>query len=503
MNIQHLTNEIHELRQKIQEFDSLVASMDDIVFEISNQGIILNCWTANPEQLFFDKEFIINKSLSELFSEDLSNDFFNIIKKSFRNQQSYSLKYKSPFQEIPVQWFKMQTKIIKNRTDKLTVIITNITREQKLISKIQIKEEKFNRAFINSSIGMLLLNNKLNVIEHNPELLNILNYNSAKEVLEQKLSDFIHEDHLSKILTALSDVKRGRKEKVILEAQCVARGKKMIWCLINISSIRDSSGTLIYFLCQIQDLSLFKNNDKKLNIQNDLLEQVNYELKVKVKQLEAYNQVLTHNLRTPISNIEMIINQLEVKQKEETKDLLINLLKVSNQKFLKLFDNLIGTLDNQNSKEFLFQSNNIIDIIENIQVIFHKEIEMGHLEIENRILKSQIVFPSLYIQKIFQFLILETLNNYDGKNVVRINISTWEEDNCFHLSIENNCPLKRLFSVEEGFPNIDNDIDENLLMDIYMAKQQIHYFGGNISISTVEENGNKITISLPNFKLKD
>src|SRR5690606_3366985 len=115
---------------------------------------------------------------------------------------------------------------------------TNITREQKLLSKIQLREEKFNRAFQNSSIGMLLLDQSLQVIEFNNALQKILGYVDSAEMLARNIPEFIHPDHFQKVQNAFDAVKNGISDNAVIEAQCIANQDKILWCLINISSVK-------------------------------------------------------------------------------------------------------------------------------------------------------------------------------------------------------------------------------------------------------------------------
>mgnify|MGYP000849557037 FL=1 len=497
MELPLVSDELKQLKQKLEDFDSLVSSIDDIIFEIRDDGVILNCWTSTPEQLFYEKEFIVNKSIAELFPVEFSETLLYILNKSFKKRTGYVLKYKSPYDSNPDQWFKLKTKIINNKTDRLTVVVTNITREQRLEAEMQIKEEKFNRAFKNSSIGMLLLNRSLKVMEYNQELQSILGYTIAEEMLEKPISEFIHEESLDLVTTATKQVKSGEKEKAIIEARCIAKEDKSFYCLINISSVRDMTGKLVYFLCQIQDLSLFKNNEKKLNQQNELLEKRNYELKVRVNQLEAYNQILTHNLRTPISNINMIIEQLSLETDEHEKQVLTKLLKKSNFKFLKLFDKLIETVEIQNSNDSLFKTSNMDEIYQNLTNQFQSKIDSKELQLDCHFEIIEIAFPAIYIYNIMHYLINESLKlNSSGKKVT-IKIWTERKEDFIVIKIENDCESQRCFGIEKDLESTDEDIDENSLLDLHLAKQQILNFGGNINISRNVDFGNQVTINLP------
>ncbi len=497
MKLPKVSDELKQLKQKLEDFDSLVSSIDDIIFEIRDDGVILNCWTSTPEQLFYEKDFIINKSIADLFPKEFSETLLFILNKSFKKRTGYVLKYKSPYQSNPDQWFKLKTKIISNKTDRLTVVVTNITREQRLEAEMRIKEEKFNRAFKNSSIGMLLLNRSLKVMEYNQELQSILGYSIAEEMLEKPISEFIHAESIDLVTAATKAVKSGEKEKAIIEARCIAKEDKSFYCLINISSVLDMTGKLVYFLCQIQDLSLFKNNEIKLNQQNELLAKRNYELKVRVNQLEAYNQILTHNLRTPISNIDMIINQLAIETDELERQVLINLLKKSNSKFLKLFDKLIQTLEIQNSNDTLFLTSNMDEICQYLINQFQSKIDSNELYLDCHFEVIEIAFPAIYIYHIFNYLINESLKLNHSEKKVTIKIRTEKREGFVEIKIENDCESQRCFGIDKDLSSTEEDIDENSLLDLHLAKQQIQSFGGSINISKNVDFGNQVSIHLP------
>jgi light-regulated signal transduction histidine kinase (bacteriophytochrome) len=299
------------------------------------------------------------------------------------------------------------------------------------------------------------------------------------------------------VQAAFDDVKNGIRENAIIEAQCIANENKILWCLINISSVRDTSGKVIYFICQIQDLSLFKSNENKLNLQNELLEKINYELKVKVNQLEAFNQILAHNLRTPISNIEMIINQLSIETEPSQKEQLLKILKTSNKKFLNLFDKLIETVEGQNSSKSLLETSYISVLIDKLKVHFKNEIETNILDIESEISVNTISFPIEYILCIYKYLINESIGTYKNGFPIHIVIKSWINESTFYISIENNCNSQHCFEIASQILRDSEKIDDSVLMELHMAKQQIHSFGGSYKIYSKEDKGNIVTISLP------
>src|SRR5690606_40663169 len=90
MKLPKVSDELKQLKQKLEDFDSLVSSIDDIIFEIRDDGVILNCWTSTPEQLFYEKDFIINKSIADLFPKEFSETLLFILdRKSTRLNSSH------------------------------------------------------------------------------------------------------------------------------------------------------------------------------------------------------------------------------------------------------------------------------------------------------------------------------------------------------------------------------------------------------------------------------
>jgi transcriptional regulator with PAS, ATPase and Fis domain len=72
IDVSKLVNKNRVLEDKQHQLQLLVASLNDLVFEVTDTGVFKNYWTNNPDLLFYTPEEFLNKSLTELFPPDLA-----------------------------------------------------------------------------------------------------------------------------------------------------------------------------------------------------------------------------------------------------------------------------------------------------------------------------------------------------------------------------------------------------------------------------------------------
>lgn len=75
--LEDITEQI-EAKQKLQMNESnltaIISSLEDIVFEFNENGVFLNVWTANEEQLFFQKKHLSIKALKMYLAYSSENN---------------------------------------------------------------------------------------------------------------------------------------------------------------------------------------------------------------------------------------------------------------------------------------------------------------------------------------------------------------------------------------------------------------------------------------------
>lgn len=113
-----------------------------------------------------------------------------------------------------------------------------------------------------------------------------------------------------------------------------------------------------------------KANEKKLLAQRSLLESINFDLQVKIKQLETFSQVLSHDLRSPLANNHMLAEQIKDLSGSPEANVLADMLLANNRRFSRRFEQLTGYLESLGQDDYQFKENDLETIIQEALGVF-------------------------------------------------------------------------------------------------------------------------------------
>jgi PAS domain S-box-containing protein len=189
-------------RRKIEESEAqlkaLVSSIDDIVFELDEEGRFRNVWVKSDDFLFVPRDQIYGKTLSEMLGKEFSATFEEGLKKVVSTGEPFNWEYKSPAPGDD-RWFVAKTGVIYDRgvkTNRISVCIQNITERKKMELSIRESEEKFRLLAQNIPGAVYLIkNNPENTIVYlNDEIANLSGYPPDEFLSGRKnFFDLIHE----------------------------------------------------------------------------------------------------------------------------------------------------------------------------------------------------------------------------------------------------------------------------------------------------------------------
>jgi PAS domain S-box-containing protein len=164
-------------------------------------------------------------------------------------------------------------------------------------------EEKFRSFFENASIGMVIASLDGEFTKVNKTLCDIIGY-AEQELLGKSLRDIIPADNVEGELDNFRKLIEGESNSLEHESVYLHKNGTPVWVVINASLVCDSDGRSLYFIAQIQDITVRKKVEQLLRVQD------------RMASLGRVAAGMAHEIRNPLSGVNLYLNALAKRVKE-------------------------------------------------------------------------------------------------------------------------------------------------------------------------------------------
>jgi signal transduction histidine kinase len=270
-----------------------------------------------------------------------------------------------------------------------------------------------------------------------------------------------------------------------------------IWCLLSVSMVWNNDGSPYFGIAQVQDISAIKTMIGALEQQNAQLELTTLDLENKISQLEEFNQIVAHNLRSPAGNIQMLIGEMEHAATEADKQEYFDLLKRSSNALIETLQDLIDILEVRLNKSLPFENCHFEQILQKVTPLLSGEIQEKHAEIETRFELESISYPKVYLESILYNLLSNSLKYGDTGRTPRILLHSFEKEGNRYLCVKDNglgIDLDRYGVQMFKFRKIFHRGFDSKGVGLFMTRNQIETLGGKITVESTPGEGTLFTI---------
>ena len=188
---------------------------------------------------------------------------------------------------------------------KIIGTYADVTETRRLKKELENNRNLMHGAFHYSAIGMALVGLDGKMIEVNEAFVNLLGY-AKEELYQMSFIDFTHKDDRTQSLAFIEKLVHGKIRSFTIEKRYLAKNGLIVWVEVTGTLIRKPDGTPNYFVSQLVDVTAKKLLREELLVQNHKLHDAVENLNQKLKQIEQFNYMVTHNLRGPINNIQSL-----------------------------------------------------------------------------------------------------------------------------------------------------------------------------------------------------
>ncbi len=270
------------------------------------------------------------------------------------------------------------------------------------------------------------------------------------------------------------------------------------WHIVKALPVRNPQGQIILWVYTFTDIQYQKDATEKIaKAKHDLIE-LNYELREKNEQLVRTNNDLdtfiytaSHDLKSPVMNIEGLIRALEKKMKSEGilldgNEKLIEMINQSIQRFRNTIQDLTEIAKVQKTFQEETSSVNFNEIIEDVKSSIHELISGSQAQIFVEAEHPDINISRKNLKSIVYNLISNAIKYSDPERPPRIYIKTMKVEDYVLMTVEDNGigmypgSIQKIFNL---FKRLHSHV-EGTGIGLYIVKRIIDNMGGKIEVES-------------------
>lgn len=272
------------------------------------------------------------------------------------------------------------------------------------------------------------------------------------------------------------------------------------WVDTTIVPFLDAKGKPYQYIAIRSDITDRKKAEENLIRYSNALEIMN-------KQLVDFCNIVSHNLRAPLTNIAMLVDFIEQsKSEEERKEVQVKIKPVINH-LLEVFNELVESIQVQQDAGIKIDEIVVRECIEKNLNLFVTQIKKYEATVKTELVGvSKIYFPQKYIDSVLTNLISNALKYKSPDRKLVLEIKAKQEGDTFLLAVSDNglgidldMHKHHVFKIRKTFHRHKDAKGFGL----YLIKTQIEAMGGKIWVESKVNVGTTFFVEFKNIKYED
>lgn len=218
--------------------------------------------------------------------------------------------------------------------------------QKKTDEKLQLSERRFKSIYDYANVGICVCDMEGKVVMANQALQDLLEYTEDDMLGETfyTISGSSDLDEISRDIHQYEKIVLGEIDHYVIEKRNTTKSGREIYVNKTVSTVRDETEKVRFTVMIVDDITIRKNNETKINNLNQELENQVEKMEIANKELEAFSYSVSHDLRAPLRAIDgfskIILEDHEKEFTDESKRLLNVIIKNSG-KMATLIDDLL------------------------------------------------------------------------------------------------------------------------------------------------------------------
>jgi PAS domain S-box-containing protein len=295
--------EIYTLQSGDYAYRVLVENFSEGALNLSEDGLIVYTNSSFYQMLGLSYEQVIGKNIFQFIHPSAKEIFDELFKSGIAGQSKGEINLVAGKKPFPVY---VSLTSLYPTLPTVGMIVSDLSEKKAQEKIVKQSEEKFNKLFLASPLGLVLSEIPSGkIVDANEVYFETIGY-SREECIGKSSLDLglVEVNARQKILEPLN--KNGSVKNV--EVEITTKNGNKLPVLNSIEKI--NIGDKEYFLSAIIDIVDRKNSEKQIEEKNSELQKMN-------KELEAFTYISSHDLQEPLRKIQTFAGRIIEEEKEK------------------------------------------------------------------------------------------------------------------------------------------------------------------------------------------
>jgi diguanylate cyclase (GGDEF)-like protein/PAS domain S-box-containing protein len=247
---------------------AILSAIPDLMLRVDDNGILLDLISPGEITQYRQQHNQPGATLGQRLPPDLAQKRLHYIRQAIETgdrqiyDQTIALHGEERHEEV---------RIVKLTHQEVLVMVRDVTDRKRAEQTLWESQRQFQSAFDYTAVGMGIVGLDGHFLQVNQALCQIFGYPEA-ELIHRNWNDITDPLDVDSDRPALQAVLTGRRSHYHTEKRYRHRDGSLIWGLVSISLVRNDMGRPLYFVMQLQDITLRKQVEEDLRLANHELE---------------------------------------------------------------------------------------------------------------------------------------------------------------------------------------------------------------------------------------
>jgi len=267
---------------------------------------------------------------------------------------------------------------------------------------------------------------------------------------------------------------------------------------VTLSPLETTEGLLVSIA--LRDITVQKQAAHRILETNKSLKESAKRLKAQNRQLEGFNQITSHNLRSPVSNLNALLDIYKTESDPDTKEMIIEKMSSVTKHLTWTLDTLVESLLIKKNSQPSLEKNHFEKVLLRTKEMLAAEISKTEATINHDFSEAPtVMYNNVYLESIFLNLISNSLKYKAEDKAPEIFVQSKSKDGVVQLEFRDNglgINLKKNGHKLFGFSKVFHRNKDAKGVGLFLTKAQVDAMGGEIWAKSEEGNGTSFFINL-------